>query len=410
MADLVALSTLITRIREDGEIDDDYWADSVVTAKINDAVKEMWDAILAVPGGKDFLLKLSNDLTVAAVTNLCLQSRDLTTTWAKEDSGDVVAKNVATGPDYTATASSIAGDSTNGTHGVTQAITLTAETYVFSCYVKAGDKNFIQLVNSTVSNCDCYFNLSTGAVGTAGAGCYGGIEAVENGWYRVWIVFTGTAAAHTFILRPANADSDNDFAGDGSTRNSFFWGAQVQTGDRPTRHVPTTTAAAADNGMWVRLPEDCGVDVEMVEVKDGDSDYRPIRPFNLHDRGDNTIVNVSEKLGTKYKVLGEWLLLTPTPNWTGSVRVWYVRKPVPLSGTSDAHNFWFGWDRYVRHKVCQWHARARGESKEANDFRDDAMLVLQGITKRAMRRTATATRIRDGYAERRRNQYPWSTD
>jgi len=189
----------------------------------------------------------------AAAENKCLQSQTLTVTWAKEDAGDVVTADALAAPDGTTTADSIAGDATDGVHGISQDITVTAASWVFSVYAKPGDKDWIQLVDSTVANADCYFDVANGTKGTAGAGATGGIISVGGGWYRCYITYTGTAAAHTHVLRPAHADTDNDFSGDGSTKNTYFWGAQVELGTYPSSYIPTTTAAVTRNADNVDL-------------------------------------------------------------------------------------------------------------------------------------------------------------
>ena len=164
--------------------------------------------------------------------------------------------------------------------------------------------------------------------------------------------------------------------------------------------------AVTAGSMWVDLPADAGAAVSMVEVK-YDSGYRPLRPLNLHERADETVVTQSEKLGTGYRIVGTKVLLSPTPNWSGYIRVWYVQVPTAVaSGTS--HNFFYGWDRYVWNWVCSMHARARGEIQEADKFMETALLALGGILSRAGRsRTPGADTIRDEYAEDRRNRWPW---
>jgi len=164
--------------------------------------------------------------------------------------------------------------------------------------------------------------------------------------------------------------------------------------------------AVTSGTATVSLPSDCGVEVDQVEVKYDDG-YRPLRAFNMSERSDETVVTQSDKLGTQYRIVGSTILLSPTPTWSGYLRIWYVKVPTTItSGTS--HNYFFGWDRFVWNKVCCMHARSRGEMVEADRFLGDAMLALEGILSRAASaRTKQANYIRDVYAEEYRNRYPW---
>lgn len=196
--------------------------------------------------------EMTGYLIEPAAQQLLLQSRDLTTTWAKENAGDTIAKNALGAPDGTTTMSSITADATDTQHGVSQAVTLTAATYCFSVVASAGDRDWIQLVNSTVASCNAYFDLSTGQVGTVGAGCTAGIESWGSDRYLCYIRFTGTAASHTLILRGANGDGDNDWSGDGSTVSSYFWEPMCAAEDYPSSRISTTTGAVTRNKDYTR--------------------------------------------------------------------------------------------------------------------------------------------------------------
>ena len=77
----------------------------------------------------------------------------------------------------------------------------------------------------------------------------------------------------------------------------------------------TVTAGTAT----VSLPADVGVEVHLVEVKWDTADYRPLRTFNLPERSDETVVAQSDKLNTCYRIVKDTILLSPTPNWSGSI-------------------------------------------------------------------------------------------
>jgi hypothetical protein len=183
-------------------------------------------------------------LAEPAATNLCLQSQDIDTTWTKIDDGDAIGGSVVVPNESTSVTAGIIADSTDGQHGVTQDITLTAATYTFSCFAKAGDQDWLYLIDTT-SGDGSYFNLASPAVGTAQGGAVRTIEDWGNGWCRCSIETAGTVAAHTFEVSPAAADTDNTIVGDGAAVNTYIWGIQCELGNLATSYIPTTTAAVA---------------------------------------------------------------------------------------------------------------------------------------------------------------------
>lgn len=106
-------------------------------------------------------------LSETQAENLITESEDFLTTWTLIDAGDAVLNDQTACPDGRTKAGSIAGDATDGQHGVEIAATLTAATHVYSIFANPGDKDWIYLNNSTVANCDCYFDVANGTVGTS---------------------------------------------------------------------------------------------------------------------------------------------------------------------------------------------------------------------------------------------------
>jgi hypothetical protein len=181
-------------------------------------------------------------------TNLITQSEDFSTTWTKIDSGDTITTDAVACPDKRVVADALKADSTDGQHGVSISASMTvADRHAFSVYAKPGNQNWIKIEDTTVSNCYAYFNISTGVVGsTPGSGLSEAYISSEhyNGFYRVSIVYTGTIASHTMRILSANADNDDTFAGDGSTINTYLWGAQLEFADYPTSHIITAGSTA----------------------------------------------------------------------------------------------------------------------------------------------------------------------
>jgi hypothetical protein len=190
--------------------------------------------------------------------NKCLQSEDKSTTWSKLNAGDTISSNQTADPAGNTTLDAIIGDSTDGIHGFSQAVTVTAVKWVYSEIMKVGNKDWGYLANTTVANCYSYFDLSTGVVGTEGAGASAGIIDLGGGLYRCFITFTGTAASHTFQCASAHADTDNDFSGDGSTKNTYFGWSQIELGEYPSSYVPTTSSAVTRNADQLYYKGDDG--------------------------------------------------------------------------------------------------------------------------------------------------------
>jgi hypothetical protein len=185
-------------------------------------------------------------LIESATTNKCLQSENFATTWTLLDVGDSISSDYITAPNGEITGDGLIGDSTDGDHGVTQDITVTAINWVISVFAKKGTHDWLYVSNDTVANCTCYFDLTNGIVGTIGAGVVSAIiDKVQyfGDWWRCGIIFTGTAATHTFKFQAADADGDKSVVGDGAAVMIGLWGAQVESGDHFKSYVPTTTAA-----------------------------------------------------------------------------------------------------------------------------------------------------------------------
>ena len=186
---------------------------------------------------------LTGYLSEPTVTNKLLQSEDFSTTWAKLDAGDSFDTTGNTAPDGTATADGFIADATDGQHGCTQTTAnLTAATYTFSVFAKAGDKDWLFLRNASYAAASSYFDLSTGALGTKGADAAAAfIEDYGDGWYRCGISFTGSVAGHVLRVQTADADGDGILTGDGATINTYVWGAQCELFPTMTSYVKTTT-------------------------------------------------------------------------------------------------------------------------------------------------------------------------
>lgn len=209
-------------------------------------VSSSWIRIVRRPDSNNECIE--GALIENAATNTMFQSEDMSTTWAKALAGDTIDSNSVEAPNQLTTADGIIANASDTQHGFTQSATVTASTWTYSVFAKKGDKDWLYLANDTVAGATAYFNISTGALGTAGAGVTESfIESWGNGWYRCGFSFTGTVASHDFQLYSANADTDNDFSGDGATTNTYFWGVQLENNGYMSSYIPTTTSTVTRN-------------------------------------------------------------------------------------------------------------------------------------------------------------------
>jgi hypothetical protein len=183
--------------------------------------------------------------TAKAEENLLLQSQDFdNAVWGATRA--TISANSTTAPDGTTTADSLTQASGQTVAGLLQVTTNPANiaaAYVFSVFAKPNGKNFIRLtiVDVGAGNVfrECYFNVSTGTVGTANNGAVGTISAVANGFYRCSIAYT-FATASTISPRVFLADTDNS-ATVVDSGGVFLWGAQLEQRSAVTAYTPTTT-------------------------------------------------------------------------------------------------------------------------------------------------------------------------
>lgn len=184
-----------------------------------------------------------------ATTNLILQSETFGTTWNQNSNS--VSTNAAVAPNGTTTADGFISSTNNGGHQVSQPVTLTATTYTYSVHAKAADKPGLILYNNALSK-GWVFNLSTCAAvitWNGQTGISGRAQPYPNGWCRVELTFTGTAASHNMEIYADGAMTgvagSNVYTGDGTTISTYLWGAQLEARATASPYVPTTTVAVS---------------------------------------------------------------------------------------------------------------------------------------------------------------------
>lgn len=198
-------------------------------------------------------------LIESARTNLALYSQEFdNAAWTKTSAS--ISSNSVAAPDGTSTADTITVSGASG--NANQAITITAGNSVtISCHFKQLTSGFARLRITDGSNSvAAWFNLATGAVGSATAGAttciYAAhsIEAMGSGWYRCQLtVATATSTAYTVHISAAAADSTEPANAD----SVYAWGAQAEqpgTSSAASAYIVTTSASATRNGDAVMIP------------------------------------------------------------------------------------------------------------------------------------------------------------
>lgn len=193
-------------------------------------------------------LALRGLLVEVGATNLVLQSQNFGTTWALTNA------TVATGalsPNGSTNSDRIVETAVNSVHQAAQSsVPLTiGQTYRFSVYVKAAQRNWIAMQLSTgfTSAPGQYFNVSTGALGSVISGTPAGrIENAGNGWYRCSIQGVASATSGLVVIYLASGNGTVVYLGDVNNGLSL-WGAQLELGSVETSYIPTTTTSVVRN-------------------------------------------------------------------------------------------------------------------------------------------------------------------
>lgn len=164
-----------------------------------------------------------------------------------------VADDDVNGPTRFQDAHSVSEDGTaTSTHVVTQAVAVTADTYLVSCYAKASNRHWIRLSLSSPTDGDesVYYDLAGGNIGTVTGTVRQGIRYLGQGWHHCWFTRThATAESGTFSFEVADADGSNSFSGL-SQESILLWGPMVvQDKGSPIAYIESgasPTASAAD--------------------------------------------------------------------------------------------------------------------------------------------------------------------
>jgi hypothetical protein len=190
------------------------------------------------------------------VTNLLLQSQDLSTSWTNASTTE--STNATTAPGGTTTADKLIPDNLallNTTAHIFQALTVAASTltYTASVYVKAAGHNRVgmRMQDAAGSGQSCFasWSLTDGSVVSAAsangswAGASGTATAVGDDWYR--FTLTATNRADTTLRLYLYPQDSVLTQGDG-TAGIYVWGAQVEQASTVGTYLHTTSTARTD--------------------------------------------------------------------------------------------------------------------------------------------------------------------
>lgn len=204
-------------------------------------------------------ISLSRCALVDNGSNFLLRSDDFTNAaWTKTR---LTASGTTTAPDGSSTANSLVEDTSNNTHLVEQASSVSAATndYAFAVALKANTRTWAALIiseNASGSVVRAYFNLASGVAGTVAVGANwinqrSFISPLGNGWYYCCVIARKTNAATvvTGRIELATGDNANSYLGNGS----FIHGwrgtlAQTSTPPRLIQTVATASTGSNQNG------------------------------------------------------------------------------------------------------------------------------------------------------------------
>ena len=177
-------------------------------------------------------------------TNLLARSEDMATIafpgWGNRQNLTSVTSGF-TAPDRNTTAVKIIPNTTAAsTHYLgTGTLSVTAQAYTYSCFVKASGYTVVGLV-ATASQSRASFDLSSLSSAGYGISNTRTITSYPGGWYRISMTWTATVNTPDFwiVVQTTVQDPITGWTGN-ATDGSIAWGAQVEAGSGASSYIPT---------------------------------------------------------------------------------------------------------------------------------------------------------------------------
>ena len=190
-----------------------------------------------------------------ARTNSVLQSQAFdNASWTKTSMSTPTANTAVSPTQFTDAEGLDAADAAGDVaHHVSQSVTTTAASWTISGFFKVGSQSAILVRNGTANHGSC-FNISTCAViGTYEGSPTSRAESFGDGWCRISMTHTATAASNSFNFYVSD-DTDSCGVGDetyddgtNSVVDMYMWGAQIELGSGVSSYIVTTTATSTRN-------------------------------------------------------------------------------------------------------------------------------------------------------------------
>jgi hypothetical protein len=185
-------------------------------------------------------------------SNLALQSENFGTTWTTD--GTTVTINSISSPDGTTTADTIVASGTTGRHDVNQLISVSSgTTYSVSIFCKKKTTQYIYLSSATAGAQGLVvFDFDSGTF-TQQTTWVASVQSYGSGWFRISARFVASSTASARIRFGLTSNSTSDSSTLTTSDDTYFWGAQLETGSVATSYIPTTTASVTRNADIIRV-------------------------------------------------------------------------------------------------------------------------------------------------------------
>lgn len=113
--------------------------------------------------------------------------------------------------------------------------------------------------------------------------------------------------------------------------------------------VISTTGSTVQDQAEYDLPVDF-YELKGVDLRVGDQDWSNVRPFNFNERNRFADFNVWDFAGitnVRYRLIGNKILFTPTPDRETEYQIWYVPIATKLVDDSDTLDDFNAYSEYV---------------------------------------------------------------